>query len=153
MCKIFHLRNNVIHAEKKTLEYPCAEFRVISAQNHLRPGNHPKQWHRCPALDCSVLRTVIQANQMLILYNNSTGKINKAYKFGPAIKFYLFIYNSYTLSSNMSRTTRGIGKSRDIIMLTRPCNGDPQTPLFYIRKTGVNRGSCNQFVSYFCSKT
>ena len=150
MRNIFHLRNDVSHAKKNTLEYPFAEFRVISAQNHLRPGNHPKQWQWCAIglIRFKACYSVIQANQILNLYNNSAGiqiwSINQVH---------LFIFNSYTLSSNMSRTTRGRGKSGDIIMLTRPYNGDPKTPLFYIRKTGVYRGSFNQFVSYFCSKT
>ena len=60
--------------------------------------------------------------------------------------------NCYTLSSNMSRTTRGRGKVRGYrhANTTRPCNGyppppPPNTTLLYIGKTGVYMGSFNQF--------
>ena len=123
MCNILHLRNDVSRAKKKVRRI----YRVISAQNHLRPGQH----------------------HILNLYNNSAGKNKEGIQIWSNKQCHLLIFYCYTLSSFMSRTTRGRGKSENIIMLSHQCNGDSQHRLFDMGKTRVYRGSFNQFFLIF----
>ena len=119
MCNILHLRHDVSRAKKKGAEYiGSSRPKIISAQDI----------------------TISSTYTIIVLVKNIEG-----IQIWSSKKCHLFVFNCNTLSSYMSRTTRGRGKSENIIKLSRPCNGDPPTPLFDIGKTRVYRGSFNHF--------
>ena len=104
-CVIFYIYEMISPVRKKK----CAEYRVISARNHLRPGHH----HILNLYDNILFFIVLVQNKEGIqIFSNK--------------QCHLFIFNCYTLSSFMSRTTRGRGRSENIIKLSHPCNGDSQ---------------------------
>ena len=95
-------------------------------------------------------RPAIQARQILNLYNNSAGKINKAYKFGPTINVIYFILTDTPFRAIRAGLHEAEEKSGDIVMLTQHAHitETPNTTLLYIGKTGVYRGSFNHFFRF-----